>query len=559
MFDTVTLVAVTAELNDKILRGRVQDIVQLDAFSFGLEIYAHHARHYLYVTAHPTDARIHLVAQKLRGGGTNPTPLLLLLRKYAENAFIASITQLPNERVLKIQFDHAREGITTLVVETIGRYSNIILLNADGIVLDALKRISADINRARVTLPHHPYVPPPPQAKLAPSVLTVADLMRLLATNPRAPLRQTLVNSIAGVSPLLAREIAFRVMSDCDALGDATHARAILDTLRALTHAPWQPCVAYEDNEPAAFAPYLITQSPNQQTFDSISAAIETFYGTPEAYAALKEQWRAQLIEARERLIRKRESLTAALPRAKDVERLRLCGEMILAHAHKIERGQERLEIRDWGLEIALKPNLTAVENAQEFFKEYRRQKDALARVPALLASTNLEIEYAEQMLNDLELAETRAEIDAVIVAAREAGLFPPAKRRIKIPPSAPREFVSRDGFTILVGKNARQNDELTFRRARPDDLWLHARGVAGAHVIIVRAGREIPESTIQEAAALAARYSAAREDAHVDVLVARRREVQRVRGGKPGMVTVRASRTVHVRAGNSHQHLMNE
>lgn len=558
MFDAVTLAAITAELNEKILRGRVQDVVQLDTLSFGLEIYAQHARHYLYLTAHPTDARVHLVAQKLRGGGMTPTPLLLLLRKYAENAFITAITQLPNERVLKIQFDHAHEGITTLVIETIGRYSNIILLDADGIVLDALKRISADINRARVILPRHPYAPPPPQAKLDPSTLTVADLTRLLATNPHAPLRQTLVNSIVGVSPLLAREIAFRVAGDCDALGDATHARAILDTLRALTRAPWQPCVAFEDDEPAAFAPYTLTHLSRYQTFDSMSAAIETFYGTPETYAALKEQWRAQLIEARERLARKRDALAKALPRAEDVERLRLCGEMILAHAHAIERGQEKLEIRDWGLEIPLKPNLTAVENAQEFFKEYRRQKDALARVPALLTATHNELEYAEQMLNDLELAETRAEIEAVVAAARDAGLLPPTKKRAKTLPSAPREFVSRDGFTILVGKNARQNDELTFHRARPDDLWLHARGVAGAHVIIVRAGREIPESTIQEAAALAIRYSAVRDESHADVIVAPRREVRRVRGGKPGMVTVRSSRTVHVRR-NSHQPTDNE
>lgn len=557
MFDAVTLAAVAAELNEKILRGRVQDVVQLDALSFGLEIYAHHARHYLYLTAHPTDARVHLVTQKLRGGGMTPTPLFLLLRKYAENAFITSITQLPNERVLKIQFDHAHEGITTLVVETMGRYSNIILLDADGIVLDALKRISADINRVRVTLPRHPYAPPPPQAKLNPTTLTVSDLTRVLAAN-QAPLRQTLVNAIAGVSPLLAREIAFRVAGDCDALGDSTHARAILDTLRALTHAPWQPCVAFEDDEPAAFAPYLITHLPHHQIFDSISIAIEAFYGTPEAYAALKEQWRAQLIEARERLARKRDALANALPRAEDVERLRLCGEMILAHAHTIARGQGKLEIEDLRLEIPLKPNLTAVENAQEFFKEYRRQKDALARVPALLTTTNNELEYVEQMLNDLELAETRAEIEAVVAAAREAGLLPPTKKRAKILPSAPREFVSRDGFTILVGKNARQNDELTFRRARPDDLWLHARGVAGAHVIIVRAGRNIPESTIEEAAALAVRYSAARDESHADVLVAHRRDVRRVRGGKPGMVTVRASRTVLVR-GNSRPQTDNE
>jgi predicted ribosome quality control (RQC) complex YloA/Tae2 family protein len=550
MFDAVTLTAVTAELNETILHGRVQDVVQLDALSFGLEIYAHHARHYLYFTAHPTDARVHLVTQKLRGSGMTPTPLLLLLRKYVENAFADAITQLPNERVLKIRFDHAREGITTLVIETIGRYSNIILLDADGIVLDALKRVSADINRARVILPRHPYAPPPPQAKLDLTTLTTSDLARVLASSPHTPLRQTLVNAVAGVSPLLAREIAFRVAGDCDALGDSTRARAILDALHALTRAPWQPCVAFEDDEPAAFASYLITHLPKHQIFSSISAAIEAFYGTPEAYAALKEQWRAQLIEARERLARKRDALANALPRAEQVERLRLSGEMILAHAHEIARGQEKLkvEIGDERLEIALNPQLSAVENAQEFFKEYRRQKDALARVPALLSAANNELEYADQMLNDLELAETRVEIDAVIAAAREAGLLAPAQRRVKIQPSAPREFVSRDGFTILVGRNARQNDDLTFRRARPDDLWLHARGVAGAHVIIVRAGRDIPESTIQEAAALAVRYSAARDESHADVIVAPRREVQRVRGGKPGMVTVRTGRTVHVR-----------
>lgn len=550
MFDTVTLAAVTAELNEKILRGRVQEVWQLDALAFGLEIYAQRARHYLYLTAHPSAARVHLVTQKLRGGGTTPTPLLLLLRKYAQNAFITAIAQLPNERVLTMQFDHARAGITTLVIETIGRYSNIILLDAEGIVLDALKRIGADINRARVILPRRPYAPPPPQAKLALSTLTPSDLARVLAANPHAPLRQTLVNAIAGVSPLLAREITFRVAGNSDALGASTHARAILDTLRALTHAPWQPCVAFEDNEPAAFAPYALTHLSHYQTFASTSAAIEAFYGTPETYAALKEQWRAQLIAARERLRRKRESLMEALPRAQDVERLRVYGEMILAHAHEIARGQEnlRVAIGDERLAIPLQPNLTAVENAQEFFKEYRRQKEALARVPALLTVANHELEYAEQMLNDLELAETRAEIDAVIAAAREAGLVTAGKPRAKIAPSAPREFLSRDGFTILVGRNARQNDDLTFRRARSDDLWLHARGVAGAHVIIVRAGRDIPESTIQEAAVLAARYSAARDDPHVDVMVAPRREVRRVRGGKPGMVTVRASRTVHVR-----------
>jgi len=187
-----------------------------------------------------------------------------------------------------------------------------------------------------------------------------------------------------------------------------------------------------------------------------------------------------------------------------------------------------------------------------QYSKEYRRAKDAAARVPALLAAANAEVEYAEQMLNDLELAENRAEIDAVVQAAREAGLITTTRLRRHVPPSEPRVFQSRDGFTILVGKNARQNEEITFRRAKPDDLWLHARGVAGAHVVIVGAGRAVPESTVVEAAALAAQYSQARGDTRVDVIVAPRRNVHRVRGGRAGMVTVREARTLTVSGRNA-------
>ncbi|MBM3127014.1 MAG: fibronectin/fibrinogen-binding protein [Chloroflexi bacterium] len=549
MFDAITLAAVAAELNEKILRGRVQDIAQLDAHAFGVEIYAQHTRRYLYLTAHPQDARVHLVAQKLRARGLPPSPLLLLLRKRVENALLDAITPLQHERVLQLRFDHAREGITTLVVETIGKYANLVLLDADGVVLDALKRVDATINRARVVLPRHVYAPPPPQAKIHPGNLDPSDLARILAANPRALLRHTLVGSIAGVSPLLAREIAFRVTGECDAPNDPRRAVDIVATFHALTRAPWQPCVAFEDDEPAAFAPYPITHSPHHQIFPSISAAIESFYGAPESYAAVKEPLRAQIADARDRLARKRDALADALPSAAEVERLRASGETILAHAHAIARGQGilKIEIGDSGLEIALNPNLSAVENAQKFFKEYHRQKDARARVPALLAAANVEVEYAEQTLTDLELAESRAEIDAVIAAARDAGLIAVAKQRVKTAPSVPREFTSREGFAILVGKNARQNEEVTFRRAKSDDVWLHARNVAGAHVVIVRAGRAISESTIEEAAGLAARYSAARGETRVDVIVAPRKQVQRARGGRAGMVTVRGERTVSV------------
>lgn len=554
MFDAVTLAAVANELNEKILHGRVQEIVQLDAHSFGFEVYAQHARQNLFITAHPDDARVHLVSQKLRGSGDPstslrmPSSLLLLLRKYAEDAFIDSVAQLPDERVLKIQFDHAAEGVSTLVVETIGKYSNLILIDAGGVVIDALKRVPATINRARVVLPRHAYAPPPPQAKLSPSQIDAQDLARVLAEKRGAPLWQVLVKSVAGVSPLLAREIEFRVPPSPT---ETFRAKELLGALRKLMRPPWQPTVAYEDNEPAAFAPYTLTQFADTRPFDSVSTAIETFFGTPESYAAVKESLRARIAEARDRLVRKRDALAQSLPREGEIERLRISGEMILAYASQIAAGEKTLSAEtELGMvEIPLDPKRSAVENAQEYFREYRRLQDAAAHVPTLLATANADVEYAEQMLIDLELAENRAEIDAVVQAVREAGLITTAKPRTQAAVSEPRTFTSRDGLTILVGKNARQNEEITFRRAKPDDLWLHARNVAGAHVVIVRGGHDTPESTVEEAATLAAQYSQARGDSQVDVIVVPRRNVHRVRGARSrtGMVTVLDERVVTV------------
>ena len=566
MFDAVTLAAVTDELNEKILNGRVQAIVQLDALSFGFEIYARQVsrarlsspldaanakqlgvrarRHYLFATAQPDAARVHLAAQKLRASGLPPSPLLLLLRKYTDGGLIQHIEQIPHERVLKIFFAHPAEGATTLVIETIGRYSNLILLDANDSILDAAKRIDATMNRARVTLPKHAYTPPPPQAKLDPATLTPSDVARILTAerNSAAPLAQTLVRTIAGVSPLLAREIEFRAGARADT-------EKILATLQQLSHAPWQPSVAYENDAPSAFAPYPLTYAHTHTRVDSISAAIETFYGAAESYATVKDAIAAKLREMRERLARKRDSLALALPRDKEIERLRESGELILAYAHQIAKGQSVLiaETEVGELEIPLNPHLSVVENAQKYFKEYHRQKDAGARVPALLAAASADLEYAEQMLNDLDLAENRAEIDAAVDAARTAGLIAEKRARGKVEKSEPRAVQSRDGFTILVGKNARQNDEITFTRAAPDALWLHARSVAGAHVVIIRAGKAIPASTIEEAAQLAAQNSQARSESHADVIVTERRNVRRVRGGKAGMVTVRNERVVRV------------
>ncbi len=436
-----------------------------------------------------------------------------------------------------------------LIVETIGRYSNLILADVDGTIIDALKRVPAGVNRARTVLPKQTYVPPPPQSKLDPETLSSAELARELDKNRGTRLWQALVKSIAGISPLLAREIAFRLDGNTEALADPARASSVLTLLQELTQPPWQLTVASEAGEPVEYAPYVLRQYADVRRFDSISAAIETFHGAPESYAAVKETLRVQIAEARDRLARKRDSLAQSLPAREQVERLRSYGELILAYASQIQPGQKTYaaETETGTVEIPLDPKATPVENAQRYFKDYHRAKDALERVPPLLQAAQVDVDYADQMLSDLELAENRAEIDAVVQAAREAGLLTTARSRSRATEAAPRAFTSRDGLQILVGKNARQNEELTFQRARPDDLWLHARNVPGAHVVILRGGGEIPASTVEQAAELAAYYSQARGEANVDVIVAPRRNVHRLRGGKPGMVSVRGERTIRV------------
>jgi predicted ribosome quality control (RQC) complex YloA/Tae2 family protein len=549
MFDSIALRAITDELNATILHGRIQDVIQMDALTFGFEIYAQHQRHYLYVTVRADQARVHLIAEKLRGAGDSPAAFYALLRKYAEGAIVNAIVQLPNERVLKIRLDHSSEGISTLVVETIGKYSNLILLDADERVLDAVKRVSHEINRTREILPKHPYAPPPPQAKLDPTLFSVSALVRVLDDNSDSTLWSVLVKSVAGVSPLFARELAFRVAGKADVLCDSKYAEDLAVTLGRLMRGPWQPTIAFEEGEPAAFAPYPLTHLFDLREFASIGSAIEAFYGTPESYVAVKAPLRVQLADARDKLARKRDALTQEQSRAGNVETLRMNGEMILAYAHQIIPGQERLlaETENGLQDIPLEPTLSAVENAQKCFKAYRHAKDAAARIPALLTAAKTEVEYAEQMLNDLDLAENRGEIDAVIQAAREAGLMSEKQKRGKVTQGEPRLYTSGDGFTILVGKNARQNEEITFKRAKAEDLWLHVRDYAGAHVVIVRAGREVLESTLREAAALAAQFSQARDEGSVEVIVAPRKNVHRVRGGRPGMVNVRDERTISV------------
>ncbi len=569
-FDTLTMAAVADELRRVILGGRVQKVLLPGDLSVGLEIYAQGRRRYLLAAAHPQAARLCLAGGKLRRGVESPTPLLLLLRKHVRGAVLTAIEQPPLERILRMRFDHPQQGPTTLIAEIMGRRSNVVLADASGTVLECVKRIGPDVSRYRVILPQHPYVPPPPGRKPVPTELTELRLRQLVeAMDPDAPLWRGLVRELWGLSPLLAREIAFRGTGQAETLaGEVRHIAPILAAVGALFSpletGGWQPSVVREPDgssspgparEVAAFAPYPLTHLPGHEPVDSISAAVESYFAglvAMEAYAAPKRRWRQVIHRERKRRERKRAALERALAAAEQAEEWRRKGEWILAYATQIEPRQEELRVETEPgqppLSIALDPALSAADNAQRYFKRYRKAREATRGVPALLAAVDLELRYLDQLETDLDLAASEQGIREVQAALIEAGYIRGARERARAGRSQPLKLTSPDGLTVLVGRNSRQNDEVTFRRALPGDLWLHARGVPGAHVVVRTGGRPVPETTLQWAAALAAHYSRARDEGMVDVDYTERRHVRRLKGAGPGLVTYSHERTLRVR-----------
>jgi predicted ribosome quality control (RQC) complex YloA/Tae2 family protein len=559
-FDALTMAAVADELREKILGGRVQKVLLPAPLSLGLEIYAHRERHYLLASAHAQAARVHLAGTKLRRGVEAATPLLLLLRKYARGAHIDRLEQPPFERVLRIGLDHHEHGCTTLVFEVMGRHSNIVLLDAGGVVMECVKRIGPEMSRYRTILPGQPYRPPPPQEKLPPGDLTELRLRYIVqALPPDVPLWRGLVQGLKGVSPLLAQEVAFRATGRTGTLAGEVERMspllaAIGDLLSLLESGHWQPSVVREEGEIAVFAPYPLTHRERHEFLDSISQAVEGYYAGAvgeERYGFLRQSLRQAIAKGRERQQKKRGALQRSLAAREEIETLRQKGEWILAYATQIAQGQAELVVElgpgQPSLTITLDPRSSPVENAQRYFKDYRKAKAAADEVPALLEQVEWELRYLDQLETDLELASTQPEVQEVRLALSEAGYLKGEKRRRRPPRSQPLTLRSPDGLTILVGKNSRQNEEVTFRRASAGDLWLHARGVPGAHVIIRSGRQKVPEATLRQAAGLAAYYSQAREATRVAVDYTQRRHVRRVKGARPGLVTYDHEQTIHV------------
>lgn len=576
--DSWAVMALAGELRHAITPGRIQQVLQVDESSVALELYAGRVRRTLLLSADPQAPRAYLTEDKQRRGVDAPSPFLQLARKYLRGGRLIDVVQPPWERILDLHVDHPELGRSRVVVELIGRWANVLLLRpvagVDGAwrVLEALHHRRDDGRGRRANPPGHLYQPPPALEGAAPDALDPPALTAWLAeADDAAPLWRVWVENVAGFSPQAARELVYRSTGSTqtpvrEARSPATQAAllgALAQWLDAAQAGAWQPCVVFDDAGSAAraFAPYWLSHYPpaQVQAMSGISQAVEHFCAarssTPgDAYAVARGAAAAALARGLVGLQRREEALARQQQPAEQIAAWRAAGEWILALSSQIAPRQSRLALPA-GVEmepVALDPTLTPAENAAVYFKRYRKARRAAEMAGPRLEALAAERRYLQQLEADLALAADRNEIDAVRAALVEAGIVR-ARRgaaALRAPTlQGPRRFTSAEGFPILVGRNSRQNEQLTFEVAGPEDVWLHARGWPGAHVVIRSGGAAVSEDTVRQAAALAAFYSKAQREASVDVIVATRRRVQRAPGPRrPGMVTVDGERVVRVR-----------
>lgn len=555
-FDALTLAAVRWEIEDRALGGRVQRVASPKPGALALEIYWRQSRHYLLADVDPDRPRVRFATQWPRAGTQAASPLLLLARKWVRGARLVEIAQPPAERILDLTFElHGPEmpsaARTRLIAEFIGRQTNLLLVDEGGRIHDALRRVRGEDGRRRIQ-PGAQYERP-----------AALDVPELAAVNPDelrrsgergGPAWRVLVRGVRAVSPTLAREALARGGYAATApSSEVTDWAPVLQGLGAIqadaAQGAWRPTlVPGTDGGWRAFAPYELTQFDQASVAaDSMSKALEQFdaaAATPAPVRDAREERLERLIaSATERAERRLAALRVELEGSAAADELQAAGESLLAFGHGLPAGAA--EFRYEGRTIELDPRRSAVENAQRYFEQAKDRRTAARDTPKRIRRTELELGFLRQATDDLARADAPGVRQAIEATLAEAGYGRSSVKRPSAPVPTARWTLGAN--QVRAGRTAAENHRLTFHESAPDDLWLHARGVPGAHVLLRCSDGETPETVIENAASIAAWMSAARDDALVEVDVTRRRRVRPIRGAGPGQVTYRDERTLRV------------
>ena len=506
----------------------------------------------------------------LRDNPAEPPMFCMLLRKHLSGARVADMVQPPLERLVRVEFDVSdelgRAGKRTLVLEAMGRRSNLILLDGEGRVIDSLRRVDADMSAARQVLPGLFYQPPASTGRLPFLEETEEGFAaRFAAAAAEKTLDAFLLDQYFGLSPLMARELAFRAAGDTDTRvfqlgGPGPLWRAMEDFSRRVRENRFTPVCLMRDGRPLDFACVGVDQYGSAAecvAYPSFSALLDAFYAERERQERTRQRG-ADLLRAaataRDRLRRKLALQETEYAATQDRDKLRIQGDLITANLYRMERGRSRLECENYYEDnapavIPLDPLLTPQQNAAKYYKRYAKAKTAETYLREQMALAKRDLEYLESVLAEIRQAETEQDFLDIRSELREAGFLKKQGkgRQAKSRPAAPWEFRTASGLRVLVGRNNRQNDKLTLKDADRRDLWFHTQKIHGSHVLLRCAGQSPAQEDIVQAAMLAAWFSQARESGNVPVDYTEVRNVKKPAGARPGMVIYHTCRTVRV------------
>ena len=562
-FDAFFLTSVLDEIRQRCIGARVDKLHQPSRDTLILHLRCQQGREKLLFVANPTAPRLHLT-QSSPENPAEPPMFCMLLRKHLLGARLTEITQPEMERCAVFTFDCTDEmGFPVqkrLVAELMGRTCNLYLLAPDGRILDCLRRIGLDESAKRAALPGLHYVEPEKIEKKNPLNLQQEDYVNLLSTPGADVLSDRLMNELGGLSPLVCREAALFAAGEVDARVSDLDVAAAGEKLELFftehLHHPGPYYYAQADGTPKQFAFCPIREYGECRRAESFAALLDSYYTLRDRKDSIRQKSqgvRKTVTNLCQRLRRKLAVQEKELAATYDRERLRQLGDILTANLGRIVKGQQRVLCEDFydedmkTIEIPLSPTLSPQQNAAKFYKDYTRMKNAEKELTRQLSLGREELSYLESVLEELNRADTEAELEEIRQELQAGGYLrqDTGRKKMKQSKLPPMRFESTDGFPIYVGRNNRQNDELTFRLARKDDIWCHASKVHGSHVIISCGGKNPPDNTITQAAQLAAYYAETGGGQNIPVDVTPVKQVKKIPSGKPGMVIYHSYKTV--------------
>ena len=560
-FDAFFLSAVLEEVRERCVGARIDKIHQPSRDTLILQMHSRDWRSKLLFAANPTAPRLHLTNASPENP-PEPPMFCMLLRKHLMGAKLSEVTQIPMERCATFTFDCTDEmGFPVqkrLVAELMGRTCNLYLLSPEGRIIDCLRRIGLDESAKRAALPGLMYQDPEPITKINPSD---SENYVNFFDGPGADLiSDRLMDTFGGLSPLVCREAALFAAGATDARPDPRDEDAIAEKLQLfftehLNHP--KPCYyALPDGTPKQFAFCPIRQYGDYKEAESFGQLLDMYYTVRDRKDAMRQKSQAVRKTVQNlctRLTRKLAIQEKELEATYDRERLRQLGDIVTANIHKIVKGQTIVQCEDFYdedmkvIDIPISPILSPQQNAAKFYKDYTRMKNAEKELTKQMELGENELYYLKSVLEELNRAQTDAELEAIKQELQEGGYIraDAGKKKMKQGKVPPMRFESTDGYPIYVGRNNKQNEELTFKLARKDDIWCHASKVHGSHVIISCGGTTPPDDTITQAAQLAAYYSETSGGQNIPVDVTPVKQVKKIPNGKPGMVIYHTYKTV--------------